>query len=146
MCSSDLLGYGLTWEMVPQGIMTFLLGISESPVIIMALLMGFLLVAGMFMDSTVLILLLTPMLVPVAVQIGVDPIHFGLVMVLTLTCGLLTPPVGVCMYVACTIFECSIWDYVKGSKYLWVAVILSILLVLLVPQLSLWLPGIVFGS
>lgn len=143
---SGSLGYGLTWEMVPQGIMTFLLGISENPVVIMSLLMGFLLIAGMFMDSTVLILLLTPMLVPVAVQIGVDPIHFGLVMVLTLTCGLLTPPVGVCMYVACTIFECSIWDYIKGAKYLWVAVLLSILLILLVPQLSLWLPGIVFGS
>jgi tripartite ATP-independent transporter DctM subunit len=143
---SGSLGYGLTWERVPQGIMTFLLGISQEPVIIMGLLILFLLVAGMFMDSTVLILLLTPMLVPVAVEIGVDPVHFGLVMVLTLTCGLLTPPVGVCMYVACTIFECSIWDYMKGSKYLWIAVLLSILLILLVPQLSLWLPGIVFGS
>jgi tripartite ATP-independent transporter DctM subunit len=146
ICFSGSLGYALTWEMIPQRIMGFLLGITESPVGIMAIIVGFLLVAGMFMDSTVLILLLTPILVPVAVQIGIDPVHFGLVAVLTLTCGLLTPPVGVCMYIACSIFGCSIIDYVKGARYLWLAALISIILVLLIPQLSLWLPGIVFGK
>ncbi|KUO76910.1 MAG: C4-dicarboxylate ABC transporter [Clostridia bacterium BRH_c25] len=146
ICFSGSLGYALTWEMIPQEIMTFLLGITESPVGIMAILVVSLLIAGMFMDSTVLILLLTPILVPVAIQIGVDPVHFGLVMVLTLTCGLLTPPVGVCMYVACSIFNCSIPDFIRGSKYLWSAVLISIIIILLVPQLSLWLPKIVFGS
>jgi tripartite ATP-independent transporter DctM subunit len=146
ICFSGSLGYALAWEMVPQNIMHFLLGISESPVGIMAIIIVFLLAAGMFMDSTVLILLLTPILAPVAGQIGVDPIHFGLVMILTLTCGLLTPPVGMCMYVACSIFNCTIPEFVKGSQYLWAAVIISIIIILLVPQFSLWLPGIVFGS
>ncbi len=145
ICFSGSLGYALTWERIPQEIMNFLLGITESPVGIMTILVSFLLIAGMFIDSTVLILLLTPILVPVAVQIGVDPIHFGIVVVLTLTCGLLSPPVGVCMYVACSIFKCSILDYIKGAKYLWIAALVSIIIILLVSPLSTWLPDIVFG-
>lgn len=144
ICFSGALSYALTWEMVPQSIMAFVLGISQTPVLIMALIMVFLIIAGMFVDSTVLIILLTPMLVPVAIEIGVDPIHFGLVMVLTLTMGLLTPPVGVCMYVVCGIFNCSIVDYAKESKYLWIAALATIIIVLLVPQLSLWLPELIF--
>lgn len=146
ICLSGSLGYALTWEMVPQKIMLFLLEITESPVGILGIIVTFLLIAGMFMDSTVLILLLTPILAPVAAQIGVDPVHFGLVVVLTLTCGLLTPPVGMCMYVACSIFGCSIPDYVKGARYLWLAALISIMAVLLVPQFSLWLPNLVFGK
>lgn len=144
ICFSGALSYALTWEMVPQSIMAFVLGISQTPVLIMALIMVFLIIAGMFVDSTVLIILLTPMLVPVATEIGVDPVHFGLVMVLTLTMGLLTPPVGVCMYVVCGIFNCSIVQYAKESKYLWIAALATIITVLLVPQLSLWLPELIF--
>jgi len=144
ICFSGALSYALTWEMVPQSIMGFVLNISQIPVLVMALIMVFLIIAGMFVDSTVLIILLTPMLVPVAIELGVDPIHFGLVMVLTLTMGLLTPPVGVCMYVVCAIFNCSIVQYVKESKYLWIAALATIIIVLLIPQLSLWLPELIF--
>lgn len=144
ICFSGALSYALTWEMVPQSIMEFVLNISQTPVLVMALIMVFLLIAGMFVDSTVLIILLTPMLVPVAIELGVDPIHFGLIMVLTLTMGLLTPPVGVCMYVVCGIFNCSIVQYAKESKYLWIAALATIIVVLLVPQLSLWLPELIF--
>lgn len=145
ICFSGALSYALAWEMVPQNIMAFLLSLSASPVGIMAVMMVALLIAGMFIDSTVLILLLTPMLAPVAIEIGVDPVHFGLVMVLTLTVGLLTPPVGICMYIGCNIFKCTIPEFVQGAKYLWLAVVISIFLVLIFPELSLWLPGIVFG-
>ncbi|MDD3840746.1 MAG: TRAP transporter large permease [Clostridia bacterium] len=144
ICFSGALSYALTWEAIPQQIMEFLLGITQSPILIMGILMIFLLVAGMFVDSTVLILLLTPMLVPVAAQIGVDPVHFGIVMVLTLTCGLLTPPVGVVMYVVCSIFNCSIPQYFRESKYIWLAMLISIIIVLLVPTLTLWLPDLIF--
>jgi len=144
ICLSGSLGYALTWERIPQAIMVFLLGISSSPVIIMGILVLFLLVAGMFMDSTVLIILLTSMLVPVAEEIGIDPVHFGIVMVLTLTCGLLTPPIGVVMYIVCSIFDCSIVTYCKESIYLFLAVLGVILAVILFPQLTLWLPSVLF--
>ncbi len=146
ICFSGALSYVLTWESVPQSIMAFLFQITNTPLLIMALIIIFLLVAGMFIDSTVLILLLTPMLVPVATEIGVDPVHFGLVMILTLTCGLLTPPVGICMYVVCTIYDCTIGQYLRESKYLWIAALAAIMLILLVPQLSLWLPDIIFSK
>ena len=144
ICLSGSFGYALTWERIPQVMMEFLLGISSSPTIIMGILVLFLLTAGMFMDSTVLILLLTSMLVPVADQMGIDPIHFGIVMVLTLTCGLLTPPVGVVMYIVCSIFNCSIVTYLKESIYLFLAMAGVILAVIVFPQLTLWLPSVLF--
>lgn len=144
ICLSGSFGYALTWERIPQVMMEFLLAISSSPTVIMGILVLFLLLAGMFMDSTVLILLLTSMLVPVAGQMGIDPIHFGIVMVLTLTCGLLTPPVGVVMYIVCSIFDCSIARYLKESIYLFLAMAGVILAVILFPQLTLWLPSILF--
>jgi len=89
--------YGLTWERIPQRIAEFVVGISDIPWVVMLVIVVFLLVAGMFMDSTVLILLLTSILIPVAKALEIDLVHFGIVMVLTLTIGLLTPPVGVVM-------------------------------------------------
>ncbi|WP_213974298.1 TRAP transporter large permease [Tepidanaerobacter acetatoxydans] len=146
ICLSGALSYALTWEMVPQRIMEFLLGITQSPMLIMVLIIIFLLIAGMFVDSTVLILLLTPMLVPVATQIGFDPVHFGIVAVLTLTCGLLTPPVGVCMYVVTSIYNCTIDQYIREAKYMWISIFAAIVLILLIPQLTLWLPEIIFSK
>lgn len=144
ICLSGSFGYALTWERIPQAMMAFLLSISNTPIVIMSILVLFLLVAGMFMDSTVLILLLTSMLVPVADQMGIDPIHFGIVMVLTLTCGLLTPPVGVVMYIVCSIFDCSIVTYFKESIYLFLAMVGVILAVIVFPPLTLWLPSVLF--
>ena len=97
------------------------------------------------MDSTVLILMLTPILIPVALQLNIDLVHFGIVMVLTLTIGLLTPPEGAVLYIICTVFECRIWDFVKesacpaldraggGPGHLLAA-------------LALWLPNLIFGK
>lgn len=144
ICLSGSFGYALTWERIPQTMMVFLLSISESPTVIMSILVVSLLIAGMFMDSTVLIILLTSMLVPIAGQLGIDPIHFGVVVILTLTLGLLTPPVGIVMYVVCSIFDCSIPTYLKESVYLFLAMLAVLLAVLLFPPLTLWLVNIVF--
>lgn len=137
-------GYGLTWDRIPQRLMSALIGISENPTVIMFILVGALLVAGMFMDSTVLILLLTTMLVAVAEQVGIDPVHFGIVMVLTLTLGLLTPPVGIVMYIVCSIFDTSIPAYVRQSAYLFLALLGVIVLTILVPDIALWLPDLIY--
>lgn len=145
ICLSGALSYFLTWEMIPQRIMAFVLGITESPIIIMTLIIIFLLIAGMFVDSTVLILLLTPMLAPVAIEIGMDPVHFGVVVILTLTIGLLTPPVGVCMYVTTAIYNSTIGQYIREAKYMWLAIFSVIILILLIPPLTLWLPDLIFG-
>lgn len=144
ICLSGSFGYALTWERIPQAMMEFLLGISESPTVILSILVAALMIAGMFMDSTVLIILLTSMLVPIAGQLGIDPIHFGIVVVLTITLGLLSPPVGIVMYVVCSIFDCTIPKYMRESVYLFLAMLAVLIAVLLFPPLTLWLPGIIF--
>lgn len=138
--------YGLTWDRVPQRLLGFITGISENPIVVMLILMVALLVVGMFMDSTVLILLLTTMLVPVATQVGIDPVHFGVVMILTLTLGLLTPPVGIVMYIVCDQFSTDIPTYLRQSVYLFGALLLTILLMIFIPGIVTWLPRLLYGG
>jgi len=142
---SAIFSYGITWENIPQTLATFLLGVSSTPWVIMLIIILFLLVAGMFMDSTVLILLLTSILAPVAGTLGIDLVHFGIVMVLTLTVGLLTPPLGVVMFVVCSIFECSVGEFVRESWLFMVLVVLVVVLVIFIPELALFLPNLMFG-
>jgi tripartite ATP-independent transporter DctM subunit len=143
---SGIFSYGITWEQIPQKLAGWMLGITDSAWVLMLIVILFLLIAGMFIDSTVLILLLTSILLPVAKQVGFDPVHFGIIMVLTLTVGLLTPPVGVVMYSVCSILECSIGEFVKESLPLFAAVIIVILLVIFVPDLVLTIPRWIFGA
>ena len=142
---SAIFSYGITWENIPQTFAAFLLGVSQTPWVIMLIIIMFLLVAGMFMDSTVLILLLTSILAPVAGTLGIDLVHFGIVMVLTLTVGLLTPPLGVVMFVVCSIFECSVGEFVRESWPFMVLVVLVVVLVIFIPELVLFLPNLMFG-
>jgi TRAP-type C4-dicarboxylate transport system permease large subunit len=123
-----------------------LIGISSDPAVIMFILVVALLGAGMFMDSTVLILLLTTMLVPVAGEAGIDPIHFGIVMVLTLTAGLLTPPVGVVMLIVCSAFRTDVSTYLRQSALLLLAMLLLIVVLILVPEITLWLPNLIYST
>lgn len=137
-------GYALTWDRIPQQLMELLLGITENPAGIMFILVTALLIAGMFMDSTVLILLLTTMLVPVAGAAGIDPIHFGIVMVLTLTLGLLTPPIGIVMLIVCSFFRTTIPVYFKESMYLFLAMSVLLVVIILVPAITTWLPNLIY--
>ena len=137
-------GYALTWDRIPQQLMELLLGITENPAGIMFILVTALLIAGMFMDSTVLILLLTTMLVPVAGAAGIDPIHFGIVMVLTLTLGLLTPPIGIVMLIVCSFFRTTIPVYFKESMYLFLAMAVLLVVIILVPAITTWLPHLIY--
>lgn len=143
---SAIFSYGIAWDRIPQQLAQVMLGISTTPWVLLLIIVGFLLVMGMFMDSTVLILLLTSILIPIAKAAGLDLVHFGIVMVTTLTIGLLTPPVGVVMYVVSSIFECSITDYLKESRLLMVAVLIVILLILFIPDMILFIPNLLFGK
>lgn len=144
---SAIFGYGIVWERIPESAAQFLLGISGSnPYILVGIIMGFLLIAGMVIDGAVLILMLTPIFLPIAVEVGFDPVHFGLIFVLTITAGNMTPPVGAAMYAGCTILECSIEEYVRESLSFVVATLAAIALFLFFPQITLWLPNLLFGK
>jgi TRAP-type C4-dicarboxylate transport system permease large subunit len=112
----------------------------------MLIVIAFLLLAGTFMDSTVLILMLTSILIPVAQSLGIDLVHFGIIVVLTLTLGLLSPPEGAVLYIICTIFECKIWDFVREGWIFFLAIVLVVILVLFFPEIALWLPNLIFGK
>ena len=142
---SGLISYGITWEMIPQLLSQYLLGLSENPLIITLVILLFLLIMGTFMDSTVIILLLTSILVPVMKKLGVDLVYFGVIMVITCAIGLLTPPVGLAMYSICSIMDCSIGEYMKESWPFLIAVVLVIFLCMLFPSIVTFIPNLIFG-
>jgi tripartite ATP-independent transporter DctM subunit len=143
---SATFSYGIIWEQIPQKMAEVMLGISSTPWVVMLVVIGFLLFAGMAVDSTVLILMLTSILTPVAEQVHVDLVHFGIIMVLTLTLGLLTPPEGAVLYIVCTLFKCSLWDFVKEGWLFMLSVVVVVVMVIFWPDLALWFPNLTFGT
>ena len=142
---SATFSYGIIWDQIPQKMAEFMLGISNNPWMVMLIIIGFLLFAGTFMDSTVLILMLTSILTPVAQELNIDLVQFGIIMVLTLTIGLLTPPEGAVLYIVCTIFKCSLWDFVKEGWLFMLSIVAVAILVIFWPDFALWLPNLTFG-
>jgi TRAP-type transport system large permease protein len=144
---SAIFTYGLIWDRIPEVIANLLLGISgDSPHMLLSIVVIFLIIAGMFVDGSVLILMLTPIFLPIATKVGFDPVHFGLIFVLTITMGNMTPPVGSAMYAGCSILECSLQEYVKESLSFFVATVVCIALVIIFPDLTLFIPNLMFGK
>ncbi|MCM3715387.1 TRAP transporter large permease [Halalkalibacter oceani] len=140
IAAASILGYAITFARIPQTTVNTLLGITENPVIIMLIVLLFLLLAGMVMESTVNTILLTPILLPVVTSIGVDPVHFGVIMMTIVTMGGMTPPVGVTMYTVCSLTGVSVADYIKSATPFLLAVIVLIALMTIFPQIVMFLP------
>jgi tripartite ATP-independent transporter DctM subunit len=143
---SATFSYGIVWEQMPEKMAQAILGISNTPWIVLLIVVAFLLLAGTFMDSTVLILMLTSILIPVASKLNIDLVHFGIIVVLTLTMGLLTPPEGAVLYIICTIFKCKMWEFVREGKLMLFSILVVVILVIFWPDLALWLPNLIFGK
>lgn len=141
---AGVLGYGMKWEMVPQQVSAFLLDAIESPQSALLLILVTLLLLGMVLDSTVMIILLTPILVPAAKALGIDLVYFGVLMVLTCAVGLLTPPVGLSMYSVCSVMRCGIGEYVRGGWSLFLATLAVLILAFFFPEVVLFLPRLLF--
>lgn len=135
----------LTIEQVPQLAADALLGVSDNPLVIMLLINLALLLVGIFMDMTPAILVFTPIFLPVAKAIGVDPVHFGVIMVANLCIGLCTPPVGTCLFLGCGVGKAKIAGVSKAMVPFYVAMFLALLLITYWEGLSLWLPRL-FGE
>ncbi len=139
---------GLSWVMsyenIPQNVASGLVALSDSPIVILLIINLILLVVGTFMDMTPAVLIFTPIFLPIVMELGMDPVHFGIVMVLNLCVGLCTPPVGSVLFVGCGIADVPITKVVRPLLPLFIAMIIALLIVTFVPELSLWLPR-VFG-
>ena len=133
--------YLLSIERIPATVANFITGISENLVITMIIISAFLFVVGMFIDTISAVVILTPILLPVAEAVGMDPIHFGVIMICNLAIGYVTPPLGVNLFVASHVSNVSV-ERISRALIPFIAVmILVVILLILIPQLSLFIPG-----
>ncbi len=134
--------YMLTYHQVPSKMIDLLLGISDNPIVILLLINILLLCLGMIMDMAALILICTPIFLPVVMALGMDPLQFGMVLMMNLGLGLCTPPVGACLFVGCAIGKVPIEVAVRTIWPFYVAILLALLLTTFVPAISLTLPSL----
>jgi tripartite ATP-independent transporter DctM subunit len=139
---SAMIGYVIALERVPQNAAEAIVGITQNRYLLLCLVTLFILLLGMFLESTVIVLLLTPILVPIVTKAGVDPVHFGLVMMTATTLGGMTPPVGVAMYVVCGMLDCPMDEYTREAIPHISMVLLLILLMVFFPPIVTFLPDL----
>lgn len=144
IATSMSLSWVMSYTNIPQTVSASLIALTESKFMILLIINIILLFVGTFMDMTPAVLIFTPIFLPIVVELGMDPVHFGIVMVLNLCVGLCTPPVGSVLFVGCGIADVSITRVVRPLIPLFVAMVVVLLIVTYVPAISLWLPG-VFG-
>jgi TRAP-type C4-dicarboxylate transport system permease large subunit len=136
---------GLSWimayENIPQNVSEGLLSLTSNPFMILLIINMLLLFVGIFMDMTPAVLIFTPIFLPIVTAMGVDPIHFGIIMVLNLSVGLCTPPVGSVLFIGCSVAGLSIDKVIKPLLPMFIAMVIVLLLVTYFPQISLWLPS-----
>ncbi len=142
--SASAFSYYMSWERIPQVITEMLTSVTTSPVGLLLIINVFLLILGMFLEGTASLIILTPLLLPVAKSLGIDPIHLGIVMVVNITMGGMTPPFGTLIFVVCSTLKLNVTEFVKESLPFIAALILVLLLITYCPPLVTTLPDL-FG-
>ena len=135
-------GYMMTMMQIPAKITYFFLSISENKYVFLFLVNILLLLLGTFMDLAPMLLICTPIFMPVIAKLGIDPVHFGMIMILNLGIGLITPPVGPTLFVGCAVGKVTMEQVSKELWPFYGAMCIALLLVTYVPAISLWLPGL----
>ena len=141
MAMATIFGYIMTVEQVPAKIAAFILGMTNSKILILLLINVLLLIIGTFMEALAAIVILVPILLPIVTKVGVDPVHFGIIMVVNLAIGFVTPPVGVNLFVASSVAKVKLGDVSKQVLPILGLMILVLLAVTYIPEISLMLIG-----
>jgi len=144
VAAASIFAWVLTTTQVTEAVAQWVLSISSSPWVFLLLANGFLLFVGCFMETIAAITILVPVFMPILAQLGIDPIHFGLIMVLNLMIGLITPPVGIVIFVLSKISELSFEKTVAAILPWMIPLIGTLALITYLPDLVLWLPGILY--
>ncbi|MVB11221.1 C4-dicarboxylate TRAP transporter large permease protein DctM [Caprobacter fermentans] len=142
IASAGAFGWLLAYLQVPMLISNFLLSVTTNRVIVFLLINLMLLVLGCFMDMAPLILIVTPILLPVVEQYGMNPVQFGVMLILNLAIGLCTPPVGGALFVGCSIGKISVEKVTVAMLPMYAAMLIALMLVTFIPAISLWIPGL----
>lgn len=140
--ASSVLSFVLSFTGLPTVISNMILGISDNPIVILLVLNIFLLIVGTFMDMAPALLIFTPIFLPVVRAIGMSPIQFGVMMVMNLSVGTITPPVGSVLFIGCSVAKLEVEDVVKQIWPFFAAIFVGLLLVTYIPGLSMWLPSV----
>ena len=135
----------LTWERVPQALAGWMTTVVDSPLAFLMLVNVALLILGMFLEGNAIMIVLAPLLAPIAHSYGIDPIHFGIVFIFNGAIGTITPPLGTVMFTTCSITEVPIEKFIKDVIPFWGLLIVELLLITYIPLISTWLPNLVYG-
>jgi tripartite ATP-independent transporter DctM subunit len=138
--------YAITWVKLPVALSNLIFGITSNPQVLVLIMIGFLFITGMFVDSNVNFLLLTPIFLPMVKEAGIDPVHFGVLMATVVTLGVMTPPIGSALYTVCGIIDCPPEEYTWHSLPFLAAVLVELVILVFLPDLVLWIPNMVFGK
>lgn len=142
IAAASVFGWVLTAERIPDAVAVGFTKLTDNPMVYMLLITLMLLIVGTFMETNAAIIILTPIFLPLAIKLGINPIYFGIIMVVTLALGMVTPPLGVNLFVACGISKITIEQITKAVIPLILVNIGVILLLTLIPQIILFLPNI----
>ncbi|MEO8134478.1 MAG: TRAP transporter large permease subunit, partial [Betaproteobacteria bacterium] len=145
ICAASAFGFYMSWERIPAKGAEFLIQLTTQPWVLLLLINIGLIVVGMLIEGTAALILLTPILVPAIIKLGIDPLHFGLVIVVNLTIGGVTPPVGTMMFTTCSILRVKIETFVREGWPFMLAMFVALILITYVPGLVLWLPNLLMG-
>lgn len=140
--ASGVMGFVMSFTGIPQALTALILGVSSNPIIILLLINVILLIIGTFMDMGPATLIFTPILMPVALATGMDPVQFGVMMVFNLALGTITPPVGTVLFVGSNVSNVGVERIIKEMIPFYFAILVVLLMVTFIPMLSLWLPNL----
>ena len=135
----------LAWQQVPQQLTTYVLALSSDPIVILFCVLATFLVLGFLTDGFPIFFLVTPMLMPVALQSSIDLVHLGVLITMTVLLGNLTPPFGLLMFLSCNIARCSIMDFTREVWPYILAMAVVVVVLALFPEIVLWLPQVIMG-
>jgi tripartite ATP-independent transporter DctM subunit len=143
--AASIFGWLLIQQQVPTKIVEGLMGLTSERWLVLLIVNVILLILGCFMEGIAIMLLTIPVFVPLVVRVGVDPVHFGVVMALNSMIGLLTPPVGMCLYAVSSVSRVPIWPLAKELWPYIVALTVCLALITYLPGLTMWIPDLVMG-
>ena len=141
--SASVFGYYLNWERIPQELTAMLLDFTSNKYLMLAIINIFLLAVGMFLEGGAALIIIAPLLVPVAVQLGIDPIHFGMIMIVNIMIGGVTPPFGSMMFTTCSVTKVALGDFMKEIWPFIIALLIALMIVTYFPAIVMFLPSLI---
>jgi len=140
ICAAALFGYVLTYNRIPDMIANAILSFSDNVYVILFLITVMLLIIGTFMDTIAAMLIVVPILFPVILQLGINPVHFGMLLCVNLAVGMITPPFGVCLFVACGVAKIPLGAISRQIVPFIITLIIVVFIIAYIPEISLFLP------